>query len=504
MNPLTSGFMEVLQPTVLLWIFAGVLLGYVVGALPGLGKGAATAVAIPLTFYIQPVAAISFLVGISKGASAGGAVSAILLNTPGEASSAPTAFDGYPLARQGKAPKALKMALFASVIGDVLGTLTLIVFAEWLARYALLIGPVELTAIILFALTFIAVLSSQKMTRGLVSAALGILLATIGTEQETGIPRLTFGSLDLFDGVSVATVAIGMLAAAEMIRQAANSASIDLDTKLLTGNKNPDDRKILRAEWRACLAPLLRGSLIGIVIGILPGLGSTVASFLSYGDAKRRARDSNRFGRGAIEGVAAAESADNAVVPAAFLPLFALGIPGNVISAILMGAFLMHGVVPGPLIFTQAPTLIYGIYAGMLVASVCMLLIGYGGLRIFTKMMEVPLRYIIPIVLFLCAVGTYLEGDGIFDVGVMVVFAVLGFLFVKFDYSFVTFLIGFVLAPSFELALRQSIAITDGRAANLVNHPIAVVFLVLSLAAVIGTMRSRRKTVRPRASEAEA
>lgn len=491
MDAIVTGFGAILDVEILLWISSGVLLGYVVGAMPGLGKGTATAVAIPLTFYISPLASISFLIGIAKGSTAGSAVSAILLNTPGEPSSAPTAFDGYPLSRQGKAQKALKMGLFASVIGDICSTIALIALAEPLARYALLIGPVELTAILLFSLTFIAGLSTKSLLKGLISGCFGILFATIGTETETAVQRFTFGFLELFDGLSIIPVAIGMLATAEMIRQAANRATIDRGAAEMAANMKREDRIVTLAEWRACLPSIARGSGLGIAIGILPGLGATVASFLSYGMAQRAADDPGRFGKGALEGVAAAESADNAVIPASFVPLFALGIPGNVIAAILIGAFLMHGVTPGPLVFQQQPTLIYGIYAAMLFASMSLLAIGYFGQRYFARAVQVRLKYIIPVVFFLCSIGAYLQGGGLFGIAVMVFFGVLGFLFNKFGYSFVTFLIGFVIGPSFELSLRQALALTDAEIANLADHPIAIVFCALTVATAVGVALRR-------------
>ncbi len=491
MEPLIAGFGAVLNINIVLWIAAGVLLGYVVGAIPGLGKSMATAVAIPLTFYIEPLASISFLVGISKGSAAGSAVSAILLNTPGEASSAPTALDGYPLARQGKAQKALKIGLFASVIGDFTATVSLIVIAEPLARFALLIGPVELTAILMFSLTFIAGLATKSLTKGLISGFVGILIATVGVETETAIERFSFGMLELYDGLSIIPVAVGMLAVAEMIRQTANRKEIDLNTKLLTETKNSADKTISWAEWRLCLPAIARGSGVGIGMGILPGLGATVASFLSYGMTQRAAKDPSRFGKGAIEGVAAAESADNAVVPSSFVPLFALGIPGNVVAAIMIGAFLMHGVTPGPLIFTEQPKLIYGIYAAMIFASISLLVIGYFGQQLFARVVQVPLKYIVPIVLFLCSIGTYLQGGGVFGIGTMVVFGIFGFLFNKLQYSFVTFLIGFVIGPSFELSLRQAIALTDRNVANLINYPIAIAFGLITVFAVFGIVTRR-------------
>jgi len=470
----------------LAWILFGVTLGYLVGALPGLGKGTATAVAIPLTFYLEPLSAIAFLVGISKGSTAGSAVSAILLNTPGEPSSTPTAMAGYPLARAGKAQKALKMGLFASVLGDLFSTVVLILVAQELAEYALGIGPVELTAILAFSMVFIAGLSGRSMIKGLIAGLFGILVSCMGLEIETGSPRLTFGLIELYDGLPLIPVAIGMLALSEMMIQIGQRQRLSDEADLLKGSANPEDQIVTLADWKNCIRPIVRGSLIGTVVGILPGLGASVGSFLSYG-AERRAsgRGADFEESGAIEGVAAAESADNAVVPASLVPLFAIGIPGSVIAAILIGAFTIQGITPGPLLFLENKDLILGVYVSMLAASVMLLFIGYFGQNMFARIVRISPALIMPIVVFLCCIGAYLQGGGTFGIGVMIVFGIIGFFSKKYDFSFVTFLIGFVIGPSFELSLRQSLGlVTD--LPELLDHPVAIVFAVL---AVIGVWR---------------
>lgn len=471
-------------PGNLAWIFCGVTLGYLVGALPGLGKGTATAVAIPLTFYLAPLAAIAFLVGIAKGSTAGSAVSAILLNTPGEPSSTPTAMAGYPLARAGKAQKALKMGLFASVIGDVFSTMVLILVAQELAEYALGIGPVELTAILVFSMVFIAGLSGKSLTKGLIAGFFGILVSCVGLEVETGSPRLTFGLLEVYDGLPLIPVAIGMLALSEMMIQIGQRSRLAEQADFLKGSGNPEDSVVLWSEWKTCFRPIIRGSLIGTVIGILPGLGASVGSFLSYGAERRASGRGNDFEEsGALEGVAAAESADNAVVPASLVPLFAIGIPGSVIAAILIGAFTIQGITPGPLLFLENKDLILGVYLSMLAASVMLLFIGYFGQNIFANIVRISPALIMPVVVFLCCIGAYLQGGGAFGIGVMVLFAAIGFLSKKYDYSFVTFLIGFVIGPNFELSLRQSLGLVTSWP-ELLDHPVALVFGVLAFVGV--------------------
>ncbi len=480
-----ESFLPVLEaafaPGNLAWILFGVTLGYLVGALPGLGKGTATAVAIPLTFYLSPLAAIAFLVGIAKGSTAGSAVSAILLNTPGEPSSTPTAMAGYPLARAGKAQKALKMGLFASVIGDLFSTIVLILVAQELAEYALGIGPVELTGILAFSMVFIAGLSGRSMIRGLIAGLFGILVSCVGLEVETASPRLTFGLIELYDGLPLIPVAIGMLALSEMMIQMGQRRRLEQEADLLRGSGRREDRIVTPGDWRRSARAILRGCLIGTGVGILPGLGASVGSFLSYG-AERRAsgRGVDFEETGAIEGVAAAESADNAVVPASFVPLFAIGIPGSVIAAILIGAFTIQGITPGPLLFLENRDLILGVYMSMMAASLFLLLIGYFGQNVFARIVRISPALVMPVVVFLCCLGAYLQGGGVFGIGVMAMFGVIGFFAKKYDFSFVTFLIGFVIGPSFELSLRQTLGLVT-EFSELMDHPVALVFGALAV-----------------------
>lgn len=499
MSEILAGFPDILHPLTLAWITAGVAIGYLVGALPGLGKATAVAIAIPLTFALPALPAIAFLIGIAKGSAAGSAVSAILLNVPGEPSSAPTALDGYPLARQGKAGKALKAALFASVLGDLGATLALVALAQPIASYALAITPVEICTVLIFSLTFVAGLSAQSLPKGLVAALLGLLAATVGLEIESGLPRLTFGDYRLFDGLPLIPMAIGMLAVAEMILQAGNRKALDQQAATIAKGTHPDHSRMTAEDWRRAGPAIARGTAIGIGVGILPGLGASVGSLLSYGAARGRAAEPERFGKGAIEGVAASESADNAVVPASLIPLFALGIPGSVIAAILIGAFMLHGVAPGPLMFGQQPRLVGGIYAAMIAASLALLLIGLVFQTAFVQVVRVPTRRVVPVVLFLCVLGSWLEGGGIFGIQVMLVFALIGVLFVKLGFSVVNFLIGFVVGRAFELSLRQSIQILGRDPTNLLGHPIALIFLVLTVLAVWRFTRGSRR--RPTQSE---
>jgi putative tricarboxylic transport membrane protein len=476
---LLGGFTEALAPLNLIYIALGLLLGFAVGVLPGLSRGTTVAITLPLTFYLPPVTAISFLIGIAKGGATGGAVTSILLNTPGEPSSAATCLDGYPLARQGKAGKALKVALVGSVTGDILATLLLIAIAQPLASVALKIGPFELAAIMLFAMTFIAGLSGKSLRNGLIAAAAGVLLATVGLDVEAGTPRLAFGVTEIYDGIPLLAVAIGTLALAEMLHQIERP-----ERQMHVEAVDAKDKDSGRMTWTdlRCVSPHMgRASLIGIVIGILPGIGGSVASFMSYAAARQSSKNPELFGSGAIEGVAAAETADNAAVPAGLVPLFALGIPGTNVAALLIGAFVIHGIQPGPRMFETHAAVVAGIYASMIVASALMLALGWVLLRPMVKLAEVPEQLIVPLVLCLCVMGAFLEGGGMTTIYLMLGLGVLGYLMRKLAFPIVPFIVGFVLAPGLERSLRQSVALSNGEPAVLLSHPIALAFLLLAV-----------------------
>jgi len=478
-----SAIGETLQFDALFGIAGGVFLGYVIGVIPGLSRSVAIAIAIPMTFYMSPLIAISFLIGLSKGTAAGSAVSAILLNAPGEASSAATSLDGYPMAKSGKPRTALQVGLLASVIGDILATTILIFVAIPFARVALLFGPYEMAAILAFALVFIAGLSGGDIFKGLAAGGLGVLLGTIGLDSQTGLPRLTFGYTQLMDGMPLIAVAIGTLALSEMFVQS-EKLRYERETMAVKLENHKGDR-ITFPILRKIFPTILRGTGVGTFVGALPGLGPSVGSWMSYGMAQRASRTPEKFGKGAPEGIAASESADNAVIPAALIPLFGLGIPGNVSAALLIGAFAIHGITVGPLLLRDEPELLYSIFAGMIVASVFMLILGWFGLMVFAQITRVPPHVVIPIVIFFCLAGMLLQGYGAFGLIILIGFALLGYLMKKYDYSFVTFLVAFIITPMLELNLRQSIILSRGNWDVLLGRPIALFFIACTLLAFI-------------------
>lgn len=485
METFLQGAADALQLSSIIAVIGGIFLGYVVGVLPGLSRPAALSVAVPITYAMSPIAAIAFLVGVTKASAAGGATGAILLNTPGEPSSAATTFDGHPLAKKGEATRALKVALYASVFGDLSATIVLILLAAPLASFALKMGPVEMVSVMIFALTFIAALSGSSLTRGVISGVFGLFLATIGLDPESATPRMTFGMIELFDGIPLIAATVGMLAFTEMLVQT-QTLFAERKSGVTAARFAPETNKRLsRADIFRVFPVTLRATGIGIGAGILPGLGPTIGAFLSYAVNKRMAKPGDCYGKGDLKGVAATEAADNAVLPASLIPLFAIGLPGSVSAAILVSAFMLHGVQPGPLVFEQHPRLIYGIYVSMIVASLVMLIVGRLGLTLFARATRLPLLVIIPFVILFCVVGTYLQRDTIFPVLAMLSLGGVGFVMQRYGYSVITFLIGFVVGPLFELSLRQALIVTNHSVSDVLQHPIAMVFLAASVIAVM-------------------
>ncbi|MCG6875466.1 MAG: tripartite tricarboxylate transporter permease [Betaproteobacteria bacterium] len=485
MEAILAGIGDALTPINLFFIAAGVFTGILVGAIPGLNAPMAIAIAVPLTYYMSPLAGITFLIGINKGGTYGGSITAILLNTPGSPEATSTAFDGYPLARKGKGLKALKMALYASVFGDTFSDIVLFTVAAPLAIVALKMGPAEMTAVLLFSMTIIAGLSGRSLVRGLIAAALGAFLSTVGLDIQTAEPRLTFGFAELQDGIPIIPLAIGLLALSEILIQierhliagGGGHRSIDI-----FGRSIPREDKVVSwAEWKTCFRTIMRSSLIGTGIGALPGIGAIVAGFLGYGAAKRASKHPERFGTGELEGVAAAEAANSAVTGANLIPLLALGIPGSLSAAILIGAFLIHGVDPGPLIFKEYPRLVYGIFAAMAVANLFNLVIGGFGLRFFALLVRFPESATHPIIILLCIAGAFATGSSMFSVGIMLVFAVLGYFMRKLDFSFATFIIGFALGENFEVFFRQTVILFMDRPMELFTRPIVLALLALTI-----------------------
>ena len=481
-------------------IVAGVALGIAIGAIPGLNAPMAIAIAVPLTMTMDPLTALGMLVGVMKGGGFGGAISATLLNTPGEPSAVATALDAHPLAREKRQPrKALKLALYSSVVGDTCSDITLFLVAASIAAIAVGMGRVEQTSILLFSFTIIALLSGGSLLRGLIATLFGVLCALVGTISGGLAERFTFDLVVLSDGLPLPAVAIGILAVPEVMQQIIKGRSRAPDAPVIEESVEPEDRRVSLAEFWVLRWVLARGAAIGTFIGALPGLGSSVAAFLSYGITMRASKTPERFGKGAHEGIAATESANSAVNGANLIPLLTLGIPGNVTAALLIGAFIVHGIEPGPRVFQYDAVLIYGLFTAMMLANLSTFLLGSFGLRLFAKIIQVQGQILYPTVLLLCIVGVYMSSSaGIAAIYIMSGFAATGYVMRKFDYSVVCFIIGFVLGDSFEHNLRGTVTILYrdpiGRA---LEHPFAIFMLCATIIFVafilVGQARTGRK-----------
>lgn len=493
MEMILTGFADAFTLVNLAFIALGVAVGVTVGAVPGLNGPMAIALCVPLTFYMSPLMAIAFLVGLNKGSTFGGSISAILLNTPGTPEAVATTFDGYPLAQKGKGLKAMKMALYSSISGDTFSDLVLILVAAPIAGVAIKMGPPEILAVTIFSLTLIAALESSSFLKGLIAALLGILINSVGIDPLAASPRLTFGLMDLQAGIPLAAIAIGLLALSEVWAQLEKPLGQAESAVRLDPNLSKEERSVSLREYLSVGRTILRSSVIGTAVGTLPGLGVTIAAFLGYGAAKRASKRPEEFGRGSLEGIAAAEAANNAVVGSNLIPLFTLGIPGNVVAALLIGAFIIHGVTPGPMMFAESGQLIYGIYAAMLIANFFNLFIGNLGLRLFARLLSAPRDLIYPVIIFICITGAYIGEGSMFGVLMMVIFAAVGYLMRKLQLSFVNFIIGFVLGPMLELSIQQTLTMSRNNPMIMLQRPIALGFLVVTVIFLWRVSRRKKK-----------
>lgn len=459
----------------LFFLVIGTALGIVVGAIPGLTASMLIALTLPLTFHMDPVAAVTLLIGEYVGGISGGLIMAILLRMPGTPSSIVTTFDGYPMAQNGFAERALALGIMASVVGGIISWSFLAGMSPSLARFALQFGPWEYFTLVLMALVMLAVLSQGSMIKGLLGATLGMAFALPGIDSSIGQARLTFGSDALLAGFGLLPVLIGAFAISQILRDAATPQT--LDRMELPKRRLPIYRSDLKYGFN-----LLRGSVIGTWIGLLPGIGGNIAALVSYSTEKQISRDPDAFGTGHEPGVIAAESANNASIGGALIPLITMGIPGSVTEAILIGALTIHNLQPGPLLFQNAPEVAYGIIAAYLVANILMLIMMWGAVRYIAQIVRLPRSGLMAVILVFCVTGSYAVNSSFVDVWVMVAFGVIG---LGLEYCRVPlgpFVIGFVLSPIAEEQLRASLMMSDGNALEVFSRPYALLFLALALA----------------------
>jgi putative tricarboxylic transport membrane protein len=492
---LMLGIQVFFQWKVLVSIVAGTFTGMVIGALPGMTIVMAISLALPFTFYMDPVVAIAFLLGIYKAGVYGGSMSAILIGTPGTPASAATITDGYALTKKGQAKKALDMALYASVISDFISDVITILATFQIAYLALKIGPVEFFAIIVFSLTIIATVSGKSLVKGLISGGLGLLLATVGMDTMYGVTRFTFGYIDLTGGLNIIPVLIGLFAIPEILNQLKQrrlypeKATI-IDTGVV---QSTAENKISLKEFKSMLRTIFRGSIIGSIIGIIPGVGAAPAAFINYSRSKKVSKKPEEFGHGSLEGIAAAEAGNNGVCGPTLIPLLTLGIPGDKSTAVLLGAFMIQGLTPGPLLFQKHVNIIYGIFVAMLVINVVVLGIGKIAVRWAALTSRAPKEILFPIVFILCTFGSYAVNNSLFDVWVMIAVGGLGYIMGIFKLPQAPFVIAFILSPLFENGLRRALIMSRGNFLAFFSHPIADVFFALTIISIVVMLLGKKK-----------
>ena len=480
MQSIIYGFEVALTWQNIMFVFVGVLVGTIIGMLPGLGPISAIAVMIPLSYGMHPASALILMAGVYYGAIFGGSTSSILLNAPGVASTVATSFDGYPMAQQGKAGKALAISAVSSFIGGTVATIGLMLVAPQLSKIALTFGPTEYFALMLLGLTAIASLSDGNVIKAFISACAGVMVATIGIDAQTGSERFTFGNAKLFDGIDFLIIALGLFALAEV-----TSLIITRRESLFKSGSNVGSLRITKDEAKTMSGPVGRQSVFGFLIGVLPGAGATIASFLAYIMEKRISKDPSSFGKGNIVGVAAPESANNAAAGGSFVPLLTLGIPGSGTTAIMLGALLVVGVQPGPMLLTDHPDIFWGVIASMYIGNVMLLALNLPLIPYIAKILYIPKQMLISLILIFCLVGVYGVSFSTFDLYVLIIFGVIGYLMRLFSFPAAPFILAFILGGMMEQSFRQALTISNGSLAIFIERPISTVLLLIALASLI-------------------
>lgn len=488
-DSLAAAFGMVLEWQNFAWALFGVAFGMIMGAIPGLSDTMAIVLLLPFTYYLGPIPGIAMLMGLSKGANFGGSIPAILFNIPGTPQAMVTAFDGYPLARQGKSGKALQTALFASVTADTASDLVLIFLAAPVAAVALRIGPPEYSMIVLFSLVIISMAATGSPCRGLISTGIGLLFSTVGCDPETGSPRFTFGFIELADGIALMPMAIGLLAFSEVLLQVERwyrerAAGTHLNHIALS-RPGTDDNRMTREEVTRCVPVIARSTLIGSFIGIVPGIGTTVGAYLSYIWSRKKSKHPELFGKGAVEGIAASEAGNNAVNGPNLVPLVTLGIPGNLAAALIMGGFMIKGLVPGPQFMESNAPMLYALFIVLLLSNLYTFLVGEVFIKYARKLTNIPKTALFTGVMIFSVIGSYVNNSSMFDVGVMFVFGLAGYAFTKLKLSLPTMIVAFFLGTMLEHKMRQSLSISRGDWTVFVDRPIAALFLALTVGIVL-------------------
>lgn len=476
-----NGFLVCMQPINLWYTFLGVFLGTIVGVLPGIGPSASIALLIPVTFGMNPTSALIMMCGIYYGTKYGGSTTAILIRTPGEAASVMTSIDGYEMAKKGRAGAALAVSAIGSFIAGTLGVVGLTLFAVPLASMALKFGPAEYFTLMLFAMTAVSSLTGKSAAKGLMSTVLGLMIATIGIDLQSGQARFTMGVPEFQDGVGFVVAVVGLFAVAEVFRGLESVHSGTAPEAMKISGK----LWLTREEWIRSIGPIWRGGIIGFIIGVLPGAGGTIASIMSYTTEKRISKHPEEFGHGAIEGVAGPESANNSDTAGAMVPLLTLGIPGGGATAVLMGAFIMYGIQPGPLLFQNRPDLVWGLINSMYIGNVMLLVLNLPLIGIFVRLLYIPPGILYPLIIAISVIGAYAINGSTTDLYLILFFGVLGYLFDKVDIPVAPLVLSLVLGGMMEQSFRQAMTISGGNPKIFFGSAITITLVVLSIISIL-------------------
>ena len=472
---LLHGFSVALQPQNLLWCLVGVVAGNLVGVLPGMGVLSAISILLPLTYGMQPVGAVLMLAGLAYGAQYGGAICSILLNLPCHPPHAVTCLDGFPLTRQGKGGTALGITMMGAVFGAAFGILQMIFTAPYIAHIAFQFSSAEICSLMLLGLLAGSTLAKGSPLKGVAMTVLGLLLGLVGQDVNTGVERFTFGIIDLDDGIELVSLSLGLFGIAEFLRSVNNTAPVDTAYATL----GVSDMRPSKADMKRAAFPILRGTLIGSLCSLIPGTGPTIASFVAYAAEKRISKTPERFGHGAIEGVAAPEASTHSSVQGDFIPTMSLGIPGDAVMALLLGALIIHGVTPGPRLIVEHPDIFWGLIASFWIGNLMLIFLNVPLIGLWVKMLMVPYRYLFPSALYFICVGVFAAKNTLFDVVTTLGFGVFGYLLLLLRFEPAPILLGFVLGPRFEENFRRALVISRGDLLTFVERPISAVFIAL-------------------------
>lgn len=483
-----TGFQTAFSLEGILFVSIGVLVGTIIGMLPGLGPITAIAVMIPITFGMDSSSALIMMAGVYYGAVFGGSTSSILLNAPGISGTVATAFDGYPMAQRGEAGKALAIAAIASFVGGTVSVVLLMALAPALSSVAVSFGPPAYFALMFMGLTAISSLSEGSTIKALISAVIGFMVATVGIDGQSGTPRFTFGNSNLLEGIDFLVIALGLFALAEITTLIINRK----DTSI-SSNKNLGSLRLTKKDANEMKGPVTRQSFLGFIIGVLPGAGATIASFIAYITEKRLSKNPDEFGKGSVKGVAAPEAANNAATSGAFVPLLSLGIPGSGTTAVMLGAFLVLGVQPGPLLMTDRPEIFWGVIASMYIGNVFLLILNLPLIPYFAKILLIPRPLLISLVIMFSMIGVYSISFNTFDLYMLLLFGVLGFLMRLFAFPAPPFILAFILGGMMEQSFRQSLTISNGSLMIFLNDPIALSLIIVALLTFIYPIIQQRR-----------